>query len=210
MTDALKILRGLEEEYPHDKFIRSIHRILDKFPEHDFGDAFSRGQMQSKAWLINTLCVQQLAYDVGAVSICGGWFGVLAHLMFKSPQVDATFITSYDLDAFHTRVANLFNEDYSDHFMAKTADCTKVSYEFVDTVINTSCEHFEDFQGWWDLIPSGKLVVLQSNDFFSHPEHVNCVNNVGELADMAPMEMILYMGDLPTYKYTRFMVVGRK
>src|SRR6185437_454552 len=31
-----------------------------------------------------------------------------------------------------------------------------------DLVINTSCEHLEDFAGWYRQVPAGQLMVLQS------------------------------------------------
>ena len=42
-----------------------------------------------------------------------------------------------------------------------------------DTVINTSCEHIENFNEWYDKIPKGKIVILQTNNYFDF-EHVNC------------------------------------
>ena len=38
-----------------------------------------------------------------------------------------------------------------------------------DTIINTSCEHIKDFDKWYAMIPKGKLVILQSNDYFNVP-----------------------------------------
>ncbi len=82
--------------------------------------------------------------------------------------------------------------------------------ESADTVINTSCEHIENFSKWYDLIPDGKLVVLQSNNFFDVEEHVNCVSNIKEFAEMTPMSNVLYEGELPLDKYTRYMRIGYK
>ena len=44
-----------------------------------------------------------------------------------------------------------------------------------DLVVNTSCEHIADLRGWLDLLPKGTSVLLQSNDYFSEPTHINCV-----------------------------------
>ena len=35
-----------------------------------------------------------------------------------------------------------------------------------DTIINTSCEHIRNFNSWYNAIPQGKLLILQSNNFF--------------------------------------------
>ena len=47
-------------------------------------------------------------------------------------------------------------------------------------IVNTSCEHIEAFSDWFDSPPSGPLLVLQSNDYFSCDEHINCVNMLDE------------------------------
>ena len=97
--------------------------------------------------------------------------------------------------------------------MAMTVDmCRFGSFMHQDTIINTSCEHLEPekFLGWWGSIPRGKCVVLQSNNYFEHEEHVNAVNNVDELMQAAPMQTVLYKGSMDTHLYTRFMVIGVK
>ena len=47
-----------------------------------------------------------------------------------------------------------------------------------DLIVNTSCEHIADLRGWLDLLPKGTNVLLQSNDYFSEPTHINCVESV--------------------------------
>jgi hypothetical protein len=79
-----------------------------------------------------------------------------------------------------------------------------------DTIINTSCEHIENFAEWYAKIPDGKLVILQSNNFFDVQEHVNCVKDITEFSNMAPMSNTLYAGDLDLPKYKRFMLIGYK
>jgi hypothetical protein len=79
-----------------------------------------------------------------------------------------------------------------------------------DTFINTSCEHIENFTNWFNLIPKGKLVALQSNNYFELPEHVNCVNDIDEFKQQAPLSNIIYEGELELEKYTRYMIIGYK
>ena len=79
-----------------------------------------------------------------------------------------------------------------------------------DLWVNTSCEHIEDFQAWYESIPSGQLLLLQSNDFFGVDDHVNCVNSVAEFREQTPMTKRLFSGALPLDKYTRYMTIGYK
>ena len=79
-----------------------------------------------------------------------------------------------------------------------------------DTIINTSCEHIENFKEWYDSIPKGKFVILQNNNYTELDEHINCVSNVDEFVAMTPMTQRLYKGELETPKYTRYMTFGYK
>ena len=72
-----------------------------------------------------------------------------------------------------------------------------------DTIINTSCEHIKNFDRWYDKIPDGLLVALQSNNYYNVPEHINCVDNEVQLAIQAPMKDVLYMGSLHLKKYSK-------
>ena len=77
-----------------------------------------------------------------------------------------------------------------------------------DTIINTSCEHIEQFTKWFTTIPKNKLVVLQTNNYFELPEHVNCVKDINEFKQQAPLSNIIYEGELELEKYTRYMLIG--
>ena len=55
---------------------------------------------------------------------------------------------------------------------------------------------------------AGTRVLLQSNDYFSEPTHINCVASVEEFAKQAALTTVEFAGALPTKKYTRFMLIG--
>ena len=79
-----------------------------------------------------------------------------------------------------------------------------------DTIINTSCEHIPNFTEWYNKIPVGKLVVLQSNNYFEVDEHVNCSVDLEDFSRQTSMSSTLYEGELQLEKYTRFMKIGYK
>ena len=78
-----------------------------------------------------------------------------------------------------------------------------------DTIINTSCEHIHSFSKWWKKLPPKKLIILQSNNFFQHEDHVNCVSSLEQFKKQAPMDR-LYEGELDLKTYKRFMLIGQK
>ena len=68
-------------------------------------------------------------------------------------------------------------------------DGTKPVYEYSPW----NCSKIE-FEKWYDKIPQGKLVILQSNDYFNVPEetgHVNCSKNLLEFEKQTPMSKSL-------------------
>jgi hypothetical protein len=211
MTDAVLILRGLEELYPETRFIERLRHCVETYPDLNWEDAMSRGQITSKLWIIHQLQMLDLEH-LGRVAICGGWVGILARLLLDSDDIFAHYIESMDRDLLATIAAGELSFEYinDDVFLARAVDCNLVRYADFDTIINTSCEHFSDFERWWQQVPKGKLVILQSNDFMELEDHVDCVLCEEELAAKAEMSEVYFQGSLRCIKYTRYMVIGRK
>ncbi len=195
---------------------------LGDFPGRDrLIESMSKGQVKSKVWAIETLNGLKLDLQTGLV-LCG-WFGVLPYLMFEN-GFDS--IVSVDIDDGCETVAKRINKWHFDKskFQAMTKDIFAIDYNNIETsfkfiehiqlkpdiIVNTSCEHIDNFNEWYDKIPEGQLMLLQSNDFFDCDEHVNCVNSTAEFREQTPMTKRLFSGALPLEKYTRYMVVGYK
>ena len=195
-----------------------------------WNDCFSQGQLQSKLWLVTEL--KKCNVDLGTVYLCAGWYATLATMLFES-SMKVEKIRSFDLDPSCVDIAEVFNKPWfvdQWRFKAVTKDIMHITYDehwweswsnannrmskpildTPDTIINTSCEHIENFAEWYAKIPNGKLVVLQSNDYYEIEEHVNCVRSIEEFAVNAPMDNILYSGELELPKYKRFMLIGFK
>ncbi len=193
-------------------------------------DCFSRGQLSSKLWLIKEL--KKVKKDLGTVYLCAGWYATLATMLFENGfKVDK--IRSFDIDPTCVDIAEVFNKPWfveNWKFKALTADIYDIDYneytwqfwsnlnnrmsypitDVPDTIINTSTEHLGKFAEWYDKIPEGKLVVLQSNNYFEIEDHVNCSASLEEFSNKAPMTEILYEGELELPKYKRFMKIGIK
>lgn len=193
-------------------------------------DCFSRGQLQSKMWIIDVL--KQHNVDLGTVFLCAGWYATLATMLFES-NLKVDRIRSFDRDPDCVHIAETFNKPwFADfwRFKAITEDIHNIdfnthSWQFwstennrmskpikdsPNTIINTSCEHIENLLEWYARIPAGKLMVLQSNDYFDHEQHINCYHSIDEFVAATPMNTVLYAGELQLEKYRRFMIVGYK
>ena len=175
-------------------------------------DAFWRGQILSKEWLIKELENQRPNFNpCPTIDIHGGWVGTLSSLLFQS-RIDIEHINSIDIDPECEEIARTMNqmEHEAGKFHAITHDmCTFRSD--ADIVINTSFEHIlqEDYDLWLSGLPQNSLIVLQSNNY-DIPEHIRIAKNLNDFKSQAALETIFFAGELPTQMYTRFMIIGKK
>jgi hypothetical protein len=195
-----------------------------------WNDCFSRGQLESKLWLIQEL--EDCKINLGTVFLCAGWYATLATMLFES-NIKLDKVRSFDIDPTCVDIAETFNKPWfmeQWRFKSITQDIMDIDYnehtwqfwsnannrmsrpiaDNPDTIINTSCEHMENFAEWYAKIPDGKLVVLQSNNFFEVDDHVNCSLDITDFKNSAPMTTLLYEGTLKLEKYDRFMLIGYK
>ena len=211
----------------NSNFFDNFGEFLNRFPDTDLRDLFSKGQMNSKRWLVDELI--KINKPLGTVFLCAGWYGSLATLLFESKiQIDK--IRSFDVDPSCAIRADTFNRSWvmdEWKFKASTMDIHNMTYpltyttfrangtgveltEMPDTIINTSCEHIENFSEWYNKIPNGTTVILQGNNFFEIEDHINCSVNLDDFDKMCPMTECLYLNELILDKYTRFMKIGIK
>ena len=217
------------DSYVDTQFTSAFKSFMINDIDYD-KDCFSRGQLQSKQWLVNELT--KCDVELGTVFLCAGWYATLATMLFES-DIKVDKVRSFDIDPSCIDIAETFNKPWfmeTWRFKSITQDIMDIDYDThkwqswsnannrmsrpitdtTDTIINTSCEHISDFAEWYAKIPDGKLVVLQSNNFFKVAEHVNCVNDIEEFKSQAPMSQVLYSGELELPKYRRFMLIGYK
>lgn len=191
-------------------------------------DCFSRGQLRSKMWLVDELI--KTNKNLGTVFLCAGWYATLAVMIFES-GIKVDKIRSFDIDPTTVNIAEIFNKNWVKDgwkFKSSIGDILDINYkehsylvkrsdnslceltDNPDTIINTSCEHIKNFNEWYDKIPTEKLVVLQSNDYFEIAEHVNCSTDLLDFSKKSPMKTVLFEGELELPKYKRFMKIGIK
>lgn len=193
-------------------------------------DAFSRGQVQSKIWLSTEL--SNLNIPTKNILILAGWFGQLVRYI----KSDYEKIRIVDMDRTACSMSDdVFNLDKLDSYQVKSSAC-KIEdlviqktgfvlsvedfkkervYEekfLPDLIINTSAEHMTD--DWFNQIrfkelESNPVVIIQSNNLFDIPEHINCVHSSDHIEKKFPMREILYSGEIQLQGYKRFMLIGR-
>lgn len=214
-----------------DEFIAKISAWSIKWGDKtNLTDHFSRGQMKSKFWLISELNNLDLVPE--NVAIYGGWYATIAHFLFYNWGDDLQKVRNFEIDPLAIAISDNFNyEQYNQswRFKATVSDVSTIKWNewkqlsYVvknrkgenqhetldpDLIINTSCEHMDN--SWFKNIPEGKLVALQTNDYFSNEQHVNCCHDLTEAKEKYQFSKIYYSGTLDTGLYNRFMIIGRK
>ena len=209
------------------QFVPALKFLISNNVNFDF-DCLSQGQLKSKIWLIEEL--QKLDLNLGTVFLCAGWYATLATMIFEN-NLRVEKIRSFDIDSscvdiaerfnkpwvlqdwkFKASIKNIFDVDYTtDCYQVKKSDGSlEMCKDSPDTIINTSCEHIDNFDTWYNSIPSNKLIILQTNNYFEIEDHVNCSASLEEFEYSTPMANCLYSGKLELPKYTRFMRIGYK
>ena len=175
-------------------------------------DAFWRGQILSKEWLITELEKQRSHFKTWpTIDIHGGWVGVLASMLFQS-NLYISSIRSIDIDPECQDIALTMNqmEVEAGKFRAVVGDMCTIRSD-ADIIINTSCEHIsqDEYDLWLSGHPQNSLIVLQSNNY-KIPEHVRIAEDLEDFKQQCQLENILYAGELSLPLYTRFMIIGTK
>ncbi len=183
--------------------------------ENHYGvlESFWKGQLKSKTWLIEHL-TSVVKTKSNYIVIHGGWNGVLASLLFNS-NIDIESILSLDIDESCVENATMINKRYEieNRFKAVTADMTTYQYKKTPSiVINTSTEHItqEQYDIWLNNIPDSTLIVIQSNNYHSLPEHIRTYNTIDEFVSSSYLNKILCKDVLELPLYNRFLIIGYK
>jgi len=234
MADTVDFITGGKYIIP-----QNMKKMINRFESDALTDAFSRGQLRSKKWLIDI--VKALEIDLGdTIYVCAGWYGVLSALMFE--RIDAKNIYSFDIDPSTDNPADTLNKEYiinGMRFKSFVNDVRELKYEpqilpinhykysdateFEKTkstldiegptcIINTSCEHIENFDEWFAGIPKGTLVIMQNNNFTEHDDEtvVNTISDENEWSAKLNLSEVIFKGTLNLEKYDRYMVIGKK
>jgi hypothetical protein len=206
------ILEGMAL-YTRSAFQRDVLATLERHDEPALGVALNKNQIASKMWLADAL-FDAVGRELGNVLILGGWFGVLAAVLLHDPRFSIERVLSLDIDPRCADIALAVNAMHArvGTFATRTADMLEYDYgsAAANLIVNTSCEHVQDLERWYDCIPAGQLLALQSNDYFACSEHVNCVADLGSFRAQVPMREVLFAGERKFRRYVRFMLIGRK
>lgn len=196
--DILK--RGFKlVEYIYDSQELDLHRIKE------VGNGLSEKHWKGKQWLVNELSGWLHTEDI---HVAAGWLGLTSYLLRKNFPHNK--IVNSDMDPGCKVMGEYLFHDQNIEF--KTIDTIAQVDRVVNSkvYINTSIEHIP--QAYIEYMLSrfkrGTIVALQSNNYFSVDDHVNCCNSLDEFIDKTPLSDVFYTGSMPFTNHDRYMIIG--
>lgn len=184
---------------------------LDESSGYSLAGSFTPDLVFSKLWLIRELA--NIAPDIDTVYVLGSWYGNLALLLNRYPQVQVDKIVNVETDPqFLKGSKRILNQAGVDNVEHMLKDANQLDYRQLGSngaVINTS---LTDMKGtnWFKHIPAGTLVAMQARDH----DPGQPFGSAEDIEQKFPLSQVLYSGQLdledPETEYTRFMVIGTK
>tara|TARA_B100000575_G_C23143302_1_gene666121 strand:- start:1039 stop:1626 length:588 start_codon:yes stop_codon:yes gene_type:complete len=160
-------------------------------------------QIISKRWLVDE--VATFDPSLRKVLVLGSWNGIILYELMKK-YCDVDWFDFIDIDKKSHRDRDFYFEvnDMEKNYNSIIADATEWSdFKDYDLVINCSCEHMRDIPAVY-----GPLYALQSNDYRTVSEHINCVDSAEELTLKNNLTETFVEGKLDMGHYNRFMSIG--
>jgi hypothetical protein len=178
---------------------------------YSLAGSFTRDLIASKVWLLQELA--RIAPDVGTIYVLGSWYGNLGVLLALDPVVQYKQLINVETDSkflqASQRIQNHLGMDNAQYMLADANDLDYRQLGNNGVVINTSLTDMEG-RAWFDHIPPGTLVAMQSRDH----DPGNAAHSTQDILDRFPLSKVIYSGELeledPETRYTRYMVIGVK
>jgi hypothetical protein len=168
--------------------------------------------LYSKIWVVQTL-KQLNKTNFSTVYILGSWYSNMSIILDRL-GITADKIINVDKNKKRVEIGKKMvdNAEVDTEIEHMVKDVNLLDYQQLDKnsiVINTSVLDIDDTV-WWDNIPKGTVVILQSRNETKNTPH----EKLSDLENDFPMSKILFKDTVqledPETKYHRFMIVGIK
>ena len=173
---------------------------ISEFSPVTLQGSFTKDLIGSKNWLITE--VSKIHNTFNVIYILGSWYGNLSLLLInKHIKFKKIINVDIDKDSLLTGQKLAKKLNIADKIEPMVQDANELDYSQIISpglIINTSCNDIDN-QGWFDNIPSGTLVALQTRDDTLDEYHLSKTLFLGEkkLRD-------------PETAYIRVMKIGLK
>jgi len=184
---------------------------LEESSGYTLAGSFTRDLIASKVWLLTELA--RIAPQVGTIYVLGSWYGNLGVLLALDPVVQYKKLINVETNPkflqASERIQNHMGLSNTEYMLKDANDLNYQQLGDDGVVINTSLTDMSG-QAWFDHIPSGTLVVMQSRDH----DPGRAAHSTQDITDQFPLSEVVYDGQLkladPETRYTRYMTIGIK
>lgn len=178
---------------------------------------FTHGQWESKIWLVEKLeqVIKNNQLEFSDTHVLGSWLGLLGMIMY-SRGFPFKHLHNYDLSQRSLDKSLLFLDSLRvTNSLTQTAcDVNQLTYQSDNILVcNTSVDNIEGTE-WFDRIPTGALVALQTRSGNNVIDEVNVCNSLQDFEKQFPLAETLLAGSkyfyYPENSYYRYMLIGIK
>lgn len=183
-------------------------KSLNETGNNTLQGSFSKDLVKSKEWLADELA--KIKQDFENIYVLGSWYANIC-VLFKERDINYHTLYNVDVDRHALEQGQeLVKELGISNVKSLNFNANYLNYIRPSLIINTSVNNIEN-AGWFENIPQGTLVVLQSRN--NDPDALNACNSPEELSEQYPLSNIMYMDKLNLNDgkaYARYMVIGVK
>ena len=138
---------------------------VDEFSPKTLSGSFTEDLIISKLWLIKE--IEQIHNKFNTIYILGSWYGNISILLINK-YIKFKKIINVDIDQQALTTGQMLAKKLGIDKLIEpiVKDANTLDYQQAippSLVINTSCNDMEN-DGWFDNIPTGILVALQTRD----------------------------------------------
>lgn len=185
-------------------------------------EAFSKGQLASKAWMLGELFRTVPLKSGATVAILGAWIGSTVDFLHNGLTIERIY--GIDIDPVAIEKSEILNQKHVQNSWAYKGvvadvcalDSSNMEFETggelitvkPDWIINTSCEHMDTH--WFDTADNDQLIIMQTNDSPQYDGHINVCKDENDMWNKYPLSTRMFSGTLITPAYKRFMQIGYK
>ena len=183
---------------------------LNEISPPTFQGSLTTDLLQSKIWLCNNL--KKLGRKkFSTIYILGSWYGTMSVVLNRC-GIDFEKVINVDADPTHVKFSDKLLTALKLNHQCIHGDANQLKYKQLDKnslIINTSTNDIKG-ERWFDRIPEGILVAVQSRNNVDTPKY----QTLKELDQEFFLTDTLFLDELtledPETQYQRFMKIGVK
>tara|TARA_Y100000034_G_scaffold62421_1_gene75713 strand:+ start:265 stop:864 length:600 start_codon:yes stop_codon:yes gene_type:complete len=197
----------------YKKVLQCIRSVVNEYSDIQLVDSIlnsvNDNQIENKKWLVESLdryyeTVKEFPNLEGSPKtvIAAGWYGLAGHFIKKKYNTE---VTSFDMDP----MCKIVGQKLFPNVRFQTSTIEEFNFKQYQIIICTSCEHISD-KVINDFIAKkhfASIVVLQSNNYFSIKDHINCKNSLLEFENSVKLKT-LWSSQKNFGEYDRYVVIG--